>query len=123
MDTDAARRARQKAIKRDLLDVYDDEEASPPEWLDLMMEIDRGVAALRGELDSEVARFASEPDVRVALQRRERVEGQVRTRVAELNVKARRLNVIAPLTRFHRPVLDAGDLLRPLFRTARRTSS
>jgi hypothetical protein len=122
MDPDAARRARRKAITADLLQAYEDEEASPPEWLDLMVDIDARIPELRAEAASAVERFRTEPDVRVALRRRERDEQRLRESVTELNTRVRRLNLIAPHDRFHRAGLDAEGLIRPLYRTPRAVS-
>jgi hypothetical protein len=119
MDTEAARRARQAKIKADLAEAYSDEEACPPEWVDILVEVDGTVATIRTAVVAETARFAAEDDIRRALVRRERVAHELRERMAALNTKIRRLNLIAPLPRFHRVALDPDDALRPLFRMRR----
>jgi hypothetical protein len=62
----AARRARQKAFKSDLTRAYSDEEASPPEWLDLLNSIRGDTKALRIDIDGETKRFVAESDIRAA---------------------------------------------------------
>lgn len=119
MDAEAARRARQRAIKADLAEAYSDEEACPPEWADLLAEIRQVGEALALRIADEARRFVDEPDVRVALARRERVDGEVRAEIERLNERVRRLNLIAPLARFHRSPLDGDELLRPLYRARR----
>lgn len=120
MDTEAARRARQKQIKEDLLDAFTDEEACPPDWVDALVDADEAIHDVRRLVERETERFVSEPDVRRALERRERVADQVRERAGEANTKVRRLNLIAPLPRFQRTPLDPEELLRPLYRSRRR---
>lgn len=122
MDAEAARRARRKAITADLRDAYSDEEAAPPEWVDLMLDIDDTAAKLRGRASEAVARFASEPDVRVALDLRTRAERDLRAGATALNERVRRLNLIAPHERFQRAGIDADELVRPLYRTPRRVT-
>jgi hypothetical protein len=119
MDADAARRARQKTIKADLRDALTDEEACPPEWVDLITEIRDRTAYLERYVLAETERFISEPDVRVAIERRERARTAVADRVAEINARVRRLNLIAPLPRFQRNALDRDEMLRPLYLTRR----
>ena len=119
MNTEAARRARQKAIKADLAQAYSDDEACPPEWVDLLTEVRERSTALRADIVAETRRFVADPDIRAALERRSRVADEVRTRVAAVNEKVRRLNLIAPHPRFTRAALDADELLRPLFRSGR----
>lgn len=120
MDPQAARRARRKKIKWDLLEAVDDEEACPPEWVDLGAEIRRETDELKALVEREADRFAEEPDIRRALDGRERAAGRIREEAARTNRKIRRLNLLAPLPRFQRPTLDAERLLRPLYRTRRR---
>jgi len=115
----AARRARQKAFKADLSRAYSDEEAVPPEWLDLLNSIRDETEALRADVDNETKRFATDHDIRAALKRRERFASAARERTTELNRMTARLNLIAPHARFTRAALDAEELLRPLFRTPR----
>jgi hypothetical protein len=119
MDVDAARRARRKAIKDDLAEAYTDEEASPPEWVDLLAQVRADAARLRDEVADETSRFVTEPDIRSALTRRERFASAARERVVKINDKTRRLNLIAPNSRFTRATLDAEELLRPLYRSTR----
>jgi len=113
------RRARRRSFEQDLARATTDEEACPPEWTDILIEVRRGAADLRELVSRETDRFAREPDVRVALARRERVASEVRARVGQVNERIRRLNLIAPLPRFQRGPLDPDDLLLPLFRTRR----
>jgi hypothetical protein len=120
MDNRAARKARQRAIKTDLTQAYTDEEASPPEWLDIISELEDATRELTDILRVETELFVTDPDVRAALSRRERTAAKIRGRVDELNARIRRLNLIAPHARFTRPMLDAERLLLPLFRSARR---
>lgn len=120
MDTEAARRARRIAIKHSLLDAYDDEEACPPEWVDITAEVRERTEALRARLADETQRFVAHPDVRVALRRRGRITRHTIEEVAKLNEKIRRLNLIAPNSRFTRAALDADELLRPLYRSPRK---
>jgi hypothetical protein len=120
VNTRSARKARQKAVQADLTRAYTDEEASPPEWVDILAELEDAMPQLADIVRIETELFVTEPDVRAALARRERTAASVRNRVADLNGKIRRLNLIAPHPRFTRPVLDADRLLLPLFRSARR---
>lgn len=120
MDPQAARRARRRRIKWDLLEAVDDEEACPPEWVDLGTEIRRDTDELKALVERETDRFAREPDIRRALDRRERIARRIREETARTNRKIRRLNLLAPLPRFQRPTLDPEELLRPLYRTRRR---
>lgn len=119
MDTDAARRARRKAIKEDLAEVYTDEEASPPEWVDLLSQVRDETGQLREEIAAQTNSFVAESDIRSALARRERFVNRARDRVARINEKTRRLNLIVPNARFTRGTLDADELLRPLYRSTR----
>jgi hypothetical protein len=119
MDTQAARRARQKQIQMDLAKAYTDEEASPPEWVDLLRRTIDGTLAVAEDVASETTRFVEEPDIRKALSRRDRFAAQARARIDKLNTQTRRLNLIAPNARFTRPTLDADEVLRPLYRTER----
>ena len=119
MNTNAARRARQRAITSDLAGAYTDEEASPPEWVDLLNTIRDETTALRADVTDETRRFVGERDIRTALKRRERVEVSLRERTAALNRMISRLNLLAPHARFTRTALDPEELLRPLFRSAR----
>lgn len=119
MDPEAARRARQKLIKRDLAEAYTDDEAVPPEWVDLIAAIVDETEELKAKAEDETLSFIAEPDIRKALRRRENADAQLRERVMNLNAKVRRLNLIAPSTRFTRAPLDVEELLRPLFRTKR----
>lgn len=120
MDHSAARRARRKQIKADLTQAYTDEEASPPEWLDLFTEVREATSSLSDGISKETERFTTDPDVKAALDRRERVANSALRRIDELNAKIKRLNLIAPNPRFTRPAIDADRLLRPLFRSERR---
>lgn len=119
MPLDPARRARGKKIQADLAKAYEDDEASPPEWVDLLASVKDATAALEALVAEETERFVSDPDVRRALERRSRVDASVRGRVEEVNAKVRRLNLIAPHARFTRPALDPEVLLRPLYRSSR----
>lgn len=119
MDVHAARTARRKAIQADLAKAYTDEEACPPEWVDLLTRTDETSRAIKDEIAAEVARFADEPDIRVALTRRERFVERTRDRIATLNSQILRLNLIAPNARFTRGTLDVNDALKPLFRSER----
>lgn len=119
MDTDAARRARQAKIKRDLLDAFTDEEACPPEFVDLAVEVDDRIVALRELVAAETQRFVAEPDIRAALRRRDRIDAQAREQIRDINAKVRRLNLISPHDRFQRALLDAEAVLRPLYRVRR----
>ena len=123
MDLRAARRARQQAIKADLTSVYSDEEACPPEWLDLLTQVREESVVLQDEISRETRRFVDEPDIKGALERRTRVATQLRERIALLNEKVRRLNLIAPHARFTRAALNADEILRPLYRSARNISN
>jgi hypothetical protein len=119
MDVAAARRARQKTIKANLSEAYTDEEACPPEWLDLLSSVRAQAAAVQADISGETRRFIEEPDIRTALVRRERVSVQLRDRIAAINQKIRRLNLIAPHARFTRAALDVEEVLRPLYRSRR----
>lgn len=123
MDVHAARRARRKAIKADLTQAYTDEEAAPPEWVDLLNEVREESAEVRREIAAETRRFVEDPDIRDALARRDRVSSLMRERIDRINRTVRRLNVIAPHARFTRAALDPDQLLRPLYRSARTTGS
>lgn len=122
MDPQAARRARRRRIKWDLLEAFDDEEACPPEWVDLGTEVRRDTDELKTLVERETDRFVHEPDIRRALERRERVAERVRKEAIRTNRKIRRLNLLAPLPRFQRPTLDPERLLRPLYRSRRRVA-
>jgi hypothetical protein len=120
VNSEAARRARRKAIAEDLRQAYTDEEASPPEWLDLFNSSRDAAAAIKTDIEAETARFVDEPDIRRALARRDRVAASVTERVNAVNAKIRRMNLLAPDPRFTRATIDADALLRPLFRSTRR---
>jgi hypothetical protein len=119
MDIDAQRKARRAAIQADLRQAYRDEEASPPEWVDLLERVRSGAASIRAKAASETALFVEEPDIRNALARRERVATQLRQEIDHLNKTIRRLNLVAPNPRFTRGELDATEILQPLFRSNR----
>jgi hypothetical protein len=119
MDAQAARRARQKTIQADLAHAYTDEEASPPEWVDLLETTREASRSILDSIQYEAARFVSEPDIRRALAQRERIEARVREQIAKINEQIRRLNLIAPNSRFQRGTLDADEVLKPLFRAER----
>ena len=119
MNTDSARRARRKAIKTDLASAYTDEEAAPPEWLDLFNTVRDETASIRADIERETKGFVTEPDIRVALARRERTAAAMRGRVEKLNGTIKRLNLISPHARFTRAALRADEVLRPLYRAAR----
>ncbi len=123
MDTNAARRARRKAIKDDLAEAYTDEEAYPPEWVDLLAQIRDGATRIPIEVARETDRFVNEPDIRVALNRRDRFSAKVREEITKHNEKVRRLNLVAPNSRFTRGTIDADVTLRPLYRATRKVSS
>lgn len=118
-DTDAARRARQKQIKADLLEAFDDDEASPPEFVDLAIEIDERITRLRNHVPGAVERFVGDPDIRSALRGRELAEAAIRREARAINEKVKRLNFIAPHDRFQRAPVDADALVRPLYRARR----
>jgi hypothetical protein len=122
MDPAAARRARRAAIKADLTEAYTDEEASPPDWVDLLAAVRHDVAQLKDTITAESERFVSEPDIKVALARRERVTATIRKQVAQYNEKVRRLNLIVPHARFTRRALDADEVVRSLY-TSRRPNA
>ena len=103
----------------DLAYVVNDEEACPPEWVDLLMQIRDHTSALREQVERETTHFVSDPDIRSALQRRERFASRARELVTKVNEKTRRLNLIAPNGHFTRGTLDADELLRPLYRSSR----
>src|SRR5262245_24465875 len=119
MNAQAARRARQQAIKADLAHAYTDEEASPPEWVDLVDTTREASRTIRESVQYEAARFVSEPDIRRALAHRERVDAALRAQIHKVNEQIRRLNLIAPNGRFQRGTLDADEVLRPLYRAER----
>ena len=119
MDAQAARQARRKAIQQDLANAYTDEEASPPEWVDLQSRARIESREIEDDIAAEIARFIGEPDIRVALARRERLATKTRERIDKLNHLIRRLNLIAPNARFGRATLDADEVLRPLYRAER----
>ncbi len=119
MDQDAARRARRKTIKADLAEVYDDEEASPPEWVDLLARTREERRAIVQDVERATDAFASEPDIRRALATRESCVSRTRERITKVNAEIRRLNQIAPHPRFGKVEIDAEETLRPLFRVRR----
>ena len=119
MDAQAARRARQKTIQADLAQAYADEEACPPEWVDLLDRVRERTGAIRETVQYEAARFVTEPDIRRALSQRERVDSRLREQIAKVNEETRRLNLIAPNWRFQRATLDPEEILKPLFRAER----
>jgi len=119
MDTHAARRARRNAFKADLTDAYTDEEATPPEWLDLFTDVREASATLRHRIAEETKGFVEDSDIRTALARRDRTADHVRQRAREINTLIKRLNLLAPHARFTRAALNADELLRPLFRSSR----
>jgi hypothetical protein len=122
MDTHAARKARRDSFKANLAEAYTDEEATPPEWMDLATAITDDAQAIRSRITAEVDAFVQEPDIRRAIARRERAADELRERIAGVNRMVTRLNLIAPHQRFTKASLDADGLLRPLFRTARPTA-
>ncbi|MEX2393116.1 MAG: hypothetical protein WD826_01420, partial [Actinomycetota bacterium] len=101
MDTDAARRARRNSM-RSLDQVYTDEEASPPEWVDLISDVRESSAKLKDDIAAELEAYIGEPDIRRALVRRETFATRARDQVAKINTKVNRLNFIAPNSRFTR---------------------
>lgn len=107
-------------MQADLTRAYTDEEATPPEWLDLLNTIKEDTAKLRADIESETQRFVVELDIRHALPRRDRMTSAFRDRVTALNRATSRLNLIAPHARFTRALLDADEVLRPLYRAARK---
>lgn len=119
MDVEAARRARRKKLKDDLLEAFDDDEASPPEFVDLAIEIDGRIARLRERVPEAVEQFVADPDIRTALRGRERAEADIRREAHAINEKVKRLNFIAPHDRFQRAPLDADTLVRPLYKARR----
>jgi hypothetical protein len=119
MDSDAARRARHKTIKADLAEVYDDDEACPPEWVDLLDRTTSEKRAIRESVEAATLAFASEPDIRRALRNRDVFAERTGERIVTLNALVGRLNLLAPHARFTRAGLDAPETLRPLFRTPR----
>ena len=119
MDVGAARRARQKAIRDDLRQAYSEEEACPPEWLDLLGDIREQSRSLQEDISLETRLFITEPDIREALARRDRVASRLLDRIISVNHKIRRLNMIAPHARFTRAALDTDEILRPLYRSPR----
>jgi hypothetical protein len=121
VDTDAARRARRSEWKP-LDEVYTDEEASPPEWVDLLADVRESAAKVRADIATEIESYVAEPDIRKALARRDRFVARARDQIAKTNAKVNRLNFIAPSSRFTRATLDAEELLKPLFRAERRPS-
>jgi hypothetical protein len=122
MDTHAARKARRDSFKPNLAEAYTDEEATPPEWVDLATAITEESQKIRARITEETDAFVDEPDIRRAIARRERTADVLRKRIAGVNRMVGRLNLIAPHQRFTKAPLDADALLRPLFRTARRTA-
>ena len=105
----------------DLAYVTTDEEACPPEWVDLLMQVRDQTGSLREEIEAETKRFVTDPDIRTALARRERFASRAHERIAKINDRTRRLNLIAPNARFTRGTLDADEILRPLYRCVRAT--
>ncbi len=120
MDTDAARRARRKAIKADLTQAYTDEEAAPPEWVDLLSRVREATEAIRAEAAGAAEAFVTQTDIRAALREREKSAERLRTQSARINQLVARLNLIAPHERFTRAHVDVDALLRPLFHSQRR---
>jgi len=120
MDTNAARRARRKAVQQDLRKAVTDEEAVPAEWVDLHDATGDEAAHIKRDIAIETERFVNEPDIRKALARRDRAAKALHERIGATNTKIRRLNLIAPDARFTKGTLDAESLLRPLFRSTRR---
>jgi hypothetical protein len=119
MDREAARRARRQTFKANLAEAYTEEEAEPPEWLDLQRAIADAKVKLRARIETETEAFVAEPDIRRAIARRDRATNDLRSMVEGINRMVTRLNLIAPLHRFTQPGLDADELLRPLYRSAR----
>jgi hypothetical protein len=119
VDPAAARRARQKAIKWDLTQAYDDEEAVAPEWVDLGSRVRDTSAEIIRAIEEATEAFSAEPDIRKALERRKRFAKRTRERIEELNTLVARLNLLAPDARFTRPSLDPEEVLKPLFRVSR----
>lgn len=120
MDTDAARRARRTAIKADLTQAYTDEEAAPPEWVDLLSRVRDATQAILVDAARATEAFVTRPDIRTALRERERTAERLRTESARVNQLIARLNLIAPHERFTRAHVDIDALLRPLFHSQRR---
>ena len=121
MDTDAARRARRKSIKADLTQAYTDEEAAPPEWVDLLSRVREATEAIRAEATRATEAFVTSADIRAALRQREKSAERLRTESARVNQLIARLNLIAPHERFTRAHVDVDALLRPLFHSQRRS--
>jgi hypothetical protein len=123
MDTDAARRARRKVIKQDLAKAYDDDEASPPEWVDLVQRTKAERLAIATSVEDATHAFADEPDIRRALKARDTCVNKMRERIEKTNALIRRLNLLVPHSRLGRAEIDAEETLRPLFRVSRAVSS
>jgi hypothetical protein len=122
MDVHAARKARRDSFRKNLAEAYTDEEAVPPEWVDLSSAVSDETRAISERIAEETNAFVGEPDIRRAIARRERAASDLRERIAGVNRMVTRLNLIAPHHRFTKTAIDADEALRPLFRSARPTS-
>lgn len=122
MDAQAQRRARQKVIRADLAEAYTEEEACPPEWVDLLSRIRERSRTIQAAISAQTTAFATDPDIKRALLARDRTTQRLRAEIEQLNTLIRRLNVIAPHARFTRAALDPDELLRPFYRTPRTPS-
>jgi hypothetical protein len=120
MDTDARRKGLRHTFKENLAEAYTDEEASPPEWVDLVEATRTETARIRDEVRRQTEVFVNEADIRKALVGRDRAHSVLQERIGKLNEKIRRLNLIAPNARFNRGTLDVEEVLSPLFRTQRK---
>ncbi len=100
---------------------YTDEEASPPEWVDLLSRVREAKKNLVAEAGRATETFVMDRDIKRALRQREKAAERLRTQATALNQMIARLNLLAPHTRFTRASVDAGELLRPLFHSRRRS--
>lgn len=96
-----------------------DDEACPPEWADILTKVNSEIALIKADIKAEITRYVDEPDVRLALRRRDQITQSIKSRIDKINSSIRRLNLIAPVARIQRSPIDGEDLLKQLYRTRR----
>ena len=95
----------------------DDADEDLPDWVILSGEVRFLADRLRDDVAAAVVRFEAFDDVQAAIDFREQQVPRLRERVAEINRRIARLNLIAPHARFQRLPIDADEEVRPLARS------
>ena len=99
----------------------DEPKGETPEWVILDGEIRVLIEKLKSDVTTAAQRFESFDDVRAATSFRERQVPRLRGRVAEINRAIQHLNLIVPVMRLQRRMLDADEEVRAVERLYFRT--